>query len=116
MDLNLVVLAGRLVAPPRVTESASGARTVRYLVAVRSEHPHRRVDVIPVVYRPGGAPPPPPAEPGARVWIAAGLRRSFWDPLSGEETQRVRLEIVAHQIEVRPDDRDEAETRRPAEP
>ena len=48
MDLNLVVLAGRLAAPPELRAFESGATLIRYLVTVRSEEPRRRVDVVPV--------------------------------------------------------------------
>ena len=39
MDLNLVVLSGRLAAPPELRVFESGRRFARYLVTVRSEEP-----------------------------------------------------------------------------
>ena len=45
MDLNLIVLAGRLAAPPETASFDSGASFVRYLVTIRSDEaspPRRR--------------------------------------------------------------------------
>ena len=39
MDLNLVVLCGRLAAPAEIRQFESGSRLARYLVTVRSEEP-----------------------------------------------------------------------------
>jgi single-strand DNA-binding protein len=98
MDLNLIVLAGRLAAPPEIRQFQSGGRLVRYLLTVRSEVP-RRVDVVPVTYW------DPPNEvidadpgPGRRVWVAGAVQRRFW---SGAEGRRSRLEIVADHLCVR---------------
>ena len=49
MDLNVVVLAGRLAAQPEVRTFESGATLMRLLVTVRSAEPRTRLDVIPVV-------------------------------------------------------------------
>lgn len=99
MDLNLVVLAGRLAAPPEFRRFESGARLVRYLVTVRSDEPRRRVDVVPVTqWNPDEAALAAPADPGRRLWIAGGVQRRFWD---GDATRRSRLEIIAHQVEIR---------------
>ena len=48
MDLNLIVLCGRLAVEPELKEFDSGSRLVRLLVTVRSDEPRRRVDVVPV--------------------------------------------------------------------
>jgi single-stranded DNA-binding protein len=96
MDLNLVVLSGRLAAPPEIRVFESGARLARYLVTVRSEEPISRVDVIPVTL---WDPPddlvaldPPP---GTGLWVAGSVQRRFW---SAEEGRRSRIEIVAEQV------------------
>ena len=96
MDLNLVVLAGRLAAPPEIRQFESGSRLVRYLVTTRSEEPTRRVDVVPVTLW------DPPDDlidaeplPGARLWIAGSVQRRFW---SATEGRRSRLEVVADQV------------------
>ena len=49
MDLNLVVMAGRLAAEPTLRVFDSGRTLVRYLVTVKTEGPPNRIDVIPVV-------------------------------------------------------------------
>jgi len=93
MDLNLVIINGRLAAPPEVREFESGRRLVRMLVTVRAEQP-RRVDVIPVTL--WDAPEAmPPWSPGDRVWVAASVQRRFWDQGEG---RRSRLEIIAQQV------------------
>ena len=99
MDLNLVVLAGRLAAPPEIRRFETGIRTVRYLVAIRSDKPTPRVDVVPVTaWDPEESVLADRSEPGSRLWVAGGVQRRFWDKESG---RRSRLEIVAHQVEIR---------------
>lgn len=105
MDLNLVVVSGRLAAPPELRTFDSGSRLVRYLITCRSDEPRRRVDVIPVTHW------DPPSEsiaidtaPGTAVWVAASAQRRFWGEAEG---RRSRLEIVADQVWLRPH---EAET------
>lgn len=99
LDLNLVVLCGRLAAPVEIRQFESGSRLARYLVTVRSEEP-RRVDVVPVTLW------DPPADlvdaepaPGQAVWVAGSVQRRFW---SGAEGRRSRLEVVAEQVCLRP--------------
>jgi single-strand DNA-binding protein len=107
MDLNLVVLAGRLAAPPEIRTFESGARMVRYLVTVRSEEPRRRVDVVPVTdWNPAAVDSARRAHLGMRLWVAGGVQRRFWDDDTG---RRSRLEIVAHQVELRDEDEDDVE-------
>ena len=48
MDMNLVILAGKLAEPPQLRKFASGSSLLRSLVSVRTHAPRRRVDVIPV--------------------------------------------------------------------
>jgi single-stranded DNA-binding protein len=101
MDLNLVVLAGRLAAPPEIRQFEGGARLSRYLVTVRSEAPARRVDVIPVtLWDPPDALVDAEPEPGRRLWVAGAVQRRFW---SGVEGRRSRLEVIAEQVCLRPD-------------
>ncbi len=98
MDLNLVVLFGRLAAPPELRVFESGAHLLRFLVTVRSDSPRARVDVVPVTY---WDPPDDLAglEVGSRVWITGAVQRRFWD---GVEGRRSRLEVVASQLTPRP--------------
>lgn len=96
MDLNLVVLAGRLAAPPEIRQFEGGSRLGRYLVTVRSEHPVRRVDVVPVtLWDPPDALIDEGPEPGRRLWVVGAVQRRFW---SGDQGRRSRLEVVAEQV------------------
>lgn len=94
MDLNRVVLSGRLAAPVEVRQFESGSRLARYLVTVRSEQPKRRVDVIPVAR---WDPPLDDRTPdvGEQVWVAGSVQRRFWEVPEG---RRSRLEVVAHEV------------------
>ena len=98
MDINLVILAGRLAAPPELRLFESGARLVRYLITVRSDEPRRRVDVLPVTL---WDPPDGDYEPqvGDRVHVMGSIQRRFW---SNAEGRRSRLEIVAEKVSIRP--------------
>jgi hypothetical protein len=49
-DLNVVELVGRVATAPDVILDAPGARRLRVLVTTRSNHPRKRIDVIPVVF------------------------------------------------------------------
>jgi single-stranded DNA-binding protein len=96
MDLNLVVLGGRLAAPPELRVFESGARLVRYLVTVTTEEPARRVDVLPVtLWDPDDALLDQDPQPGHRMWLAGSAQRRFWD---GSDGRRSRIEIVAGQV------------------
>lgn len=98
MQLNLLVLSGRLAAPPEVRRLDTGGCLVRYLVTVASENPRRRVDVLPVHHRHDEAAPESWAVAGTPVWVVGSVQRRFWD---GSEGRRSRLEIVAQQVELR---------------
>jgi single-strand DNA-binding protein len=99
MDLNLVVLCGRLAAPAEVRTFESGSRLARYLVTVRSEEP-RRVDVLPVtLWDPPDALVEAEPAAGHAVWVAGSVQRRFW---SGAEGRRSRREVVAEQVCLRP--------------
>lgn len=100
MEMNLVVVAGKLAAPSELREFESGSRLLRSLVTVRSDSPRRRVDVLPVTLW------DPPldhevidAAVGEPVWVVGSVQRRFW---SGAEGRRSRLEVVAHHMELRP--------------
>jgi single-stranded DNA-binding protein len=96
VDLNMVILSGRLATPPELRVFESGSRLVRYLVTVRSDEPRRRVDVLPVtVWNPDEEAMDPEPTPGRRIWLAGSVQRRFWD---GEQGRRSRLEIVAEHV------------------
>lgn len=99
LDLNLIVLCGRLATEPEVRVFESGTRLVRLLVTVRVEAPRKRVDVIPVTYW-----DPPDElvadlpERGRRIWVCGSVQRRFWESTDG---RRSRVEVVAEQVNVK---------------
>lgn len=96
MDLNLIVLCGRLSVDPEVRVFDSGARLIRYLVTVRAEAPRKRVDVVPVtLWDPPDDLVDEPGEKGERVWICGSVQRRFWESPDG---RRSRIEVVAEQV------------------
>lgn len=98
MDLNLVVLCGRIAADPEVRIFDSGTRLIRYLITVRSEAPRRRVDVIPVtLWDPTGEQVDDPGARGERIWVCGSAQRRFWESPDG---RRSRIEVVAEQITI----------------
>ena len=102
VDFNLVVLSGRLSAPPEIREFESGARSARYLITVRTREPQHRVDVVPVtVWDPEDSLLALDPSPGTRVWAAGMVQRRFW---AEENGRRSRLEVVARHVEFREDD------------
>lgn len=105
MDLNLVVLCGRLATDAEVRVFDSGTRLIRYLVTVRADHPRSRVDVIPVtLWDPPDELVDDPGEKGSRIWVCGSVQRRFWESPDG---RRSRLEVVAEQVNF--DEADELE-------
>ena len=96
MDLNLVVVCGRLAAEPEVRQFPSGATMVRLLITTRMDEPTRRIDVLPVtMWDPDGRLLADLPKSGDRVWSSGSVQRRFWD---GEGGRRSRLEVVASHI------------------
>lgn len=101
MDLNLVVLAGRIAAEPEIRTFESGAILVRLLLTVRSSSPNHRIDVVPVVqWNPELTEIPGAPLRGVSVWVAGSVQRRFWSVGDGRSS---RIEVVAHEIAYRPD-------------
>jgi single-stranded DNA-binding protein len=99
MDLNLVVLCGRLAVDPELKELGSGTRLIRFLVTVRSDEPKRRVDVVPVtLWDPADDLVDDLPEKGRRVWVCGAVQRRFWESSEG---RRSRLEVVAEQVHLK---------------
>lgn len=94
MDLNMVLLCGRVAAPPEPTVMSEGAHLLRTLVTVRCDQPRRRIDVLPVSL---WDPDPWLAEltPGQRVWLVGSVERRFQEYPWG---RRSRIEILAKHI------------------
>ena len=102
MDLNVVVLSGRLAAPAELRVFDSGTRLARFLVSVRSDEPRRRVDVIPVSFwDPSPELLDEAPEPGRAMWVAGTVQRRFWQANDG---RRSRVEVVAHDVQFRDPD------------
>ena len=95
MDLNLVVIAGRLAAAPEIRVFDGGSTLVRYLVTTRTEEPKRRIDVVPCVLWDADE-EATKYERGDRVWIAGSVQRRFW---SDDHSRRSRIEVVAHHVQ-----------------
>ncbi len=96
MDLNLIVVCGRMASEPEIRRFDSGSRMARLLITVRSDQPHRRIDVLPVSWwDPDDAFLESPPAVGSRLWISGAVQRRFWD---GENGRRSRLEIVAEHV------------------
>jgi single-stranded DNA-binding protein len=99
VDLNLVVLAGRIAAEPEIRTFESGATLMRLLVTVRSEEPRRRLDVIPVVqWDPDPDDMPDGPVRGRSVWVAGSVQRRFW---SVDDGRHSRIEVIAHEVAIR---------------
>lgn len=96
MDLNLIVVCGRLAVDAEVRVFDSGARLIRYLVTTRVDYPRRRVDVIPVtLWDPPDDLLDTPGEKGERVWVCGSVQRRYWE---GPDGRRSRVEVVAEQV------------------
>lgn len=95
MDLNLVVIAGRLAAAPEVRVFDGGSTLVRYLVTTRTEEPRRRIDVVPAVLWDADE-EATQFQRGDRIWIAGAVQRRFW---SDDHSRHSRIEVVAHHVQ-----------------
>jgi single-stranded DNA-binding protein len=96
MDLNLVVLCGRIAVLPEHRQFDSGASQLRVLLTVRTDAPNPRVELIPViVWNPPEDLLAARFEIGARMWVSGMLQRRFRD--SDNDTRRgSALDVVAH--------------------
>ena len=98
MDLNLIVLCGRLAVDGEVRVFDSGARLIRYLVTTRVDYPRRRVDVVPVtLWDPDDHFVDDPGEKGERIWVCGSVQRRYWESPDG---RRSRIEVVAEQVKI----------------
>ena len=98
MDMNIVVLFGKLAAPPELRTFESGSSFIRALVTVRTSSPRRRVDVVPVImWDPEADHPLLAAAAQTSVFAVCSVQRRFWTAAEGRQS---RLEIVARHIEV----------------
>lgn len=96
MDLNLIVLCGRLAVDGELRVFDSGTKLIRYLVTTRVDFPRRRIDVVPVtMWDPPEELVDHPGEKGERIWVCGSLQRRFWESPDG---RRSRIEVVAEQV------------------
>jgi len=99
VDLNMTVLWGRLATDPELRVFDSGSRLLRYLVTTQTDHPRRRVDVIPVTFwDPDDDLVADPGTKGQRVWVCGAVQRRFWE---GPEGRQSRVEVVADQVNLK---------------
>ncbi len=102
MDLNLVVLAGRIAAEPEVRTFESGATLLRLLLTVRSASPRHRIDVVPIAqWNPDPELIPVGPLRGVSVWVAGSVQRRLW---SAGGDRNSRIAVVAYEIAYRPGD------------
>jgi single-stranded DNA-binding protein len=105
MDLNMVVLNGRLAAAPEHRVLDSGTRMARLLVTVRSEEPHSRLDVLPVIWwEPDDEFVVNPPGVGSRIWISGSVQRRYWESADG---RRSKIEVIAAHVTQLADDHQE---------
>jgi single-stranded DNA-binding protein len=96
MDLNLIVLCGRLAVDGELRVFDSGAKLIRYLVTTRVDFPRRRIDVVPVTtWDPPEELVDHPGDKGERIWVCGSLQRRYWESPDG---RRSRIEVVAEQV------------------
>lgn len=96
MDLNLIVLCGRLAVDGELRTFDSGAQLIRYLITTRVDFPRRRVDVVPAtLWDPPDELVDHPGLKGERIWVCGSVQRRYWESPDG---RRSRVEIVAEQV------------------
>lgn len=96
MDLNLIVLCGRLAVDAELRVFDSGAKLIRYLVTVKVDYPRSRIDVVPVtLWDPPADLIDEPGLKGERVWVCGSVQRRYWE---GSDGRRSRVEVVAEQV------------------
>ena len=99
IDLNVIVLCGQLASDPELRVFDSGSKLIRYLVTVRSDHPRRRIDVIPVTHwDPSDDLIEDPGVKSDRVWVSGSVQRRFWESPDGRQS---RVEVVADQVKIK---------------
>lgn len=96
MDLNLIVLCGRLAVDAELREFDSGAQFIRYLVRVKVDYPRKRLDVVPVaLWDPPTDLIDEPGLKGDRVWVCGSVQRRYSEHPDG---RRSGIEVVAEQV------------------
>lgn len=97
MDLNLIVLYGRLAVDGDLRVFDSGTRLIRYLVVTRVDFPTHRVDVVPVaLWDPPNDLVDSPGVKGARVFVCGSVQRRYRESPGG---RRSKVEVVAEKVD-----------------
>ena len=100
MDLNLVLIKGRMVAAPDVVTFPDGVCFMRLLVAVHTECPTARLDVLPVIWwEPMQL--ENPLTKGSSIWVIGSVQRRL---LATSDPPRSDVEIVARGVVADPED------------
>jgi len=108
MSVNMVVLNGKLAAVPENRILDSGIRMMRLLVAVRSEQPNNRLDVLPVVWwEPDDEFVAATPTTGRGVWITGSIQRRFWESADG---RRSKIELVAAHVSLQANESEHSES------
>jgi|FLYL01.1.fsa_nt_gi single-stranded DNA-binding protein len=94
MDVNLVVLCGRLAAPPKLHVTAGGFRYLEFWVALRHDGPRPTLEVVPVRWW-GAAGKLAEYLAGDRVWVIGEVRRRL---PTGEDDLHGEVEVVAERV------------------
>lgn len=98
LNLNLVVLYGRLATDAEVRTFDSGGQLIRYLVTTRVEEPRRRTDVIPVtLWDPPEELAESPGTKGSYIACHGSVQRRYWESPDG---RRARVEVVAETVQL----------------
>lgn len=98
MDLNLIVLCGRLAVDAELRGFDSGTRLLRYLVTTRVDYPRRRIDVVPVtLWDPPEDLVDDPGRKGERVWVCGSVQRRYRESPDGRQS---RVEVIAEQVKI----------------
>ncbi len=96
MDLNLVVVCGRLATDAELRVFDSGTKMIRYLITTRVDYPRKRTDVIPVIlWEPAAELIEAPGQKGERLWVCGAVQRRYWE---GSDGRQSRIEVVAEQV------------------
>ena len=98
MDMNMVVLAGRLATDANIRTFETGATVAELLVVVKQEEPRPRVDVIPVTMWNPDTDEVGTWRKGERVWVAGTIQRKFWS--DNNENRTSRIQIVALEVSI----------------
>jgi single-stranded DNA-binding protein len=98
MDMNLVVIAGRLAADPEIRIGGDGGSSLKLLVTVASggDSSPRRLDVVPAVLWKDDVHDIAAAVKGDRVWCVGALQRTFHT--DGRDGHQSRMQVAIHEV------------------